>query len=85
METFKETTPTGPKKPAAPVTVQEKRSIMRTFGQLDKDHLFFYAASLHEVLESAELVDMLGDLGLPYDRVVELFESADVDGDGTVR
>ena len=57
---------------------------MRTFGSLDKDHLFFFAASLEEVLESAELVEMLGELGLPYDRVVELFESADLDGDGTV-
>ena len=36
------------------------------------------------MLESPELVDMLGELGLPYDRVVQLFDEADIDGDGIV-
>lgn len=27
---------------------------------------------------------MLGELGLPYDRVVQLFDEADIDGDGIV-
>ncbi len=74
METFKETAhdPSKPKRPVAPVTAVERRNIMRTFGTRDKDHLFFFAASLHEVLESHELTEMLGELGLPYDRVVEV-------------
>ena len=31
------------------VTPMEKKRIMSVFSRLDKDHLFFYAASLHEV------------------------------------
>ena len=36
------------------------------------------------MLESPELVDMLSELGLPYDRVAQLFDEADIDGDGVV-
>ena len=32
------------------VTPMEKKRIMSVFSRLDKDHLFFYAASLHEVI-----------------------------------
>ena len=37
-----------------------------------------------QVLESPELVGMLAELGLPYDRVVQLFDEADIDGDGVI-
>ena len=62
----------------APGTPEEKSRVLKVFSRLDEDHLFFYAASCVEVLESNELSVMLREVGLPHKRVVQLFEEAGV-------